>query len=53
MLPITTTPGNTLPIPQQNIPRIDENGKQLPWDPKTSRSGTKTGNQVIKTKEGT
>ena len=46
-------PGSVLPAPQQNIPRIDENGKQLPWDPKTSRPGTKTGNVVTKTKEGT
>lgn len=46
-------PGNVLPIPQQNIPRIDENGKQLPWDPKTSRPGNRTGNEVKIQKEGT
>jgi hypothetical protein len=52
-------PGNVLPPPgatnvQPNIPRIDENGKQMPWDPKTSgRTGTKTGNEVKATKEGT
>jgi hypothetical protein len=46
-------PGSVLPNPQQNIPRIDENGKQLPWDPKTSRPGTKTGNEVKIQKEGT
>lgn len=46
-------PGNVLPAPQPNIPRIDENGKQLPWDPKTSRPGTKTSNEVKNVKEGT
>jgi hypothetical protein len=49
--------GNVLPPPatnvQPNIPRIDENGKQMPWDPKTGRTGTKTGNEVKATKEGT
>ncbi len=40
--------GTILPSPQttpqpQNIPRIDENGKQMPWDPKMSgRPGIKT-----------
>lgn len=52
MLP-GSAPGYVLPAPQQNIPRIDENGKQMPWDPKTSRPGTKTGNEVRTPKEGT
>ncbi len=52
MLP-GVAPGNMLPAPQQPIPRIEENGKQMPWDPKTSRPGTKTSNEVKSTKGGT
>ena len=54
MLPPTfAVPGSTLPPPQSTIPRIDENGKQMPWDPKMSRPGLKTGNEVRVIKEGT
>jgi len=53
-LPVAPSPATTLPPPNQNIPRIDENGKQMPWDGKTSRpSGTKTGNELKTIKEGT
>jgi len=52
MLP-SPGPGNVLPPPDKNIPRIDENGKQLPWDPKMSRPAPKTGNEVKNSKEGT
>ena len=46
-VPMTTQPGTVLPAaPQQNIPRIDENGKQMPWDGKTSRPGIKTGTEI-------
>ena len=47
MLPMQ--PGTTTITPQPNttIPRIEENGKQMPWDPKMSgRQGTKTGNPI-------
>ena len=44
--------GSVLPAPQPSIPRIDENGKQLPWDPKMSKPGVKTGFDP-RTKEGT
>jgi hypothetical protein len=43
------------PPPQPNtIPRIDENGKQMPWDPnqKTYRSGTTTSSDDKSTKGG-
>jgi hypothetical protein len=44
--------GAVLPPPANNIPRIDENGKQMPWDPKsTGRNGTKTG-EVRMPKDG-
>jgi hypothetical protein len=36
-LPPAVPPGNVLPPANPSIPRIDENGKQMPWDPKTSR----------------
>ena len=51
-VPMTTQPGVVLPAAplaqpqQQNIPRIDENGNQMPWDGKTSRPGIKTGTEL-------
>jgi hypothetical protein len=43
-LPIAPQPGMLPPTsPMPNIPRIDENGKEVPWDGKTStRPGIKT-----------
>lgn len=55
ILPPMGQPGSTLPAPQPNtnIPRADENGKQMPWDPKMSgRPGVKTGNDNRFLKEG-
>jgi len=42
-LPPVSQPG-TIVNPQQPIPRIDENGKQIPWDPSkpTAQNGIKT-----------
>ncbi len=55
VLPGQTYPGTTLPpsSPQQPIPRIEENGKQMPWDGKTSRPGLKSTTASTITKEGT
>lgn len=49
---LSSQPGTVIPAPQQNIPRIDENGKQMPWDPKMSRTGIKTNTVVQPPKEG-
>jgi hypothetical protein len=44
-VPPVVQPGPGVGPQPAPIPRIDENGKQVPWDPQTSsRPGIKTGN---------